>query len=177
MNSRVIRTKRALRSALFLLLETTSMEHISVSALCRTAHVTRKTFYTHYDTVVDVFEDFQEDTAMAVQAALERGTMNADRLLTTFDQILMVNFTAFRYLCLQTPEPQLVTDLKNMLFETFSDQLVAGTPTGPQQLILHSTADTVVNSYIYWFRNPDTLTYQDVVATNTTLLNATSSCL
>lgn len=177
MNPRVLRTKHALRTALFSLLESTSIDRISISALCRSANVTRKTFYTHYDTVTDVFEDYQEDMALAVQDALDRGTMDAGRLLTTFDHILMGNFAAFRYLCLQVPEAPLVTNLKGMLFETFGHQLVAGTPTGPQQLILHSAADTVVNSYIYWFRHPDVLTYKDVVATNTRLLDTLSACL
>ncbi len=172
MNARVIKTKAALRQALFTMLETTPIEKISVAALCRQANITRKTFYTHYDHVADVFEDYQEDMALQVQTSLADGTMDATRLLKVFDRILMANFAFFRYLCRQMPQADLITALKTMLEETFAAQLIPGEATGRQRLLLHLVASGAVDSYVYWFQHPDLVDYDTVIATNTKLLSA-----
>ncbi|RUS45579.1 TetR/AcrR family transcriptional regulator [Cohnella sp. AR92] len=54
---RVIKTKKALHTALLALLKKQSLESISVSALCSQASVTRGTFYLHYKDVAGLFDE------------------------------------------------------------------------------------------------------------------------
>lgn len=54
---RVVRTKRSLRQAFFELLVTTPYQKITITALANKADIDRKTFYTHYASIDDLFQD------------------------------------------------------------------------------------------------------------------------
>lgn len=58
-DSRIIKTKQALFRALACLLETEEFERITVSDIVREAHVTRKTFYNHYQDKIDMVQEYQ----------------------------------------------------------------------------------------------------------------------
>lgn len=173
MDERVKKTRAAFRQALFALLDHQAIDTISVSALCRQAGVTRRTFYIHYDRVSDIFEDYQDDMAKQVTHAMRAGKMNPDSLLTIFDQILMANFKAFRYLCHHPQQSDLIPQLTQMLVVTFASQLIAGKPTASQQLILQYAASGLINAYVYWFDHEATIDYATVVKTNRQLLAST----
>lgn len=54
---RIIRTQRAIRNALFSLPTTTDYDKITITALADQAKIDRKTFYTHYASIDELFED------------------------------------------------------------------------------------------------------------------------
>jgi len=66
LDERVRKTKQALTTALFKLLATQPIDTITVTALCRTAHINRRTFYSHYEHVTDIFDDYQIILAKSV---------------------------------------------------------------------------------------------------------------
>ncbi|MBR5015490.1 MAG: TetR/AcrR family transcriptional regulator [Clostridia bacterium] len=61
MDRRVARTRRNIYLAFFSLLQKKTMDEITVTELAALADVDRKTFYSHYQTVQDVFEEFKSD--------------------------------------------------------------------------------------------------------------------
>lgn len=63
---RVQRTKKALRRALFELLETCDYDSITISALAREAGVDRKTFYTHYRSIDDLVDEILLEQARLI---------------------------------------------------------------------------------------------------------------
>ena len=62
-NQRVALTKRLLREALFRLLQTESLNKITITRLCREADVNRATFYHHYTAPRDVLLEAATDMA------------------------------------------------------------------------------------------------------------------
>lgn len=60
MDRRVKRTKHNIYSAFFQLLKTKSMDEISITELSALADIDRRTFYKHYDTVIDVYNEFKQ---------------------------------------------------------------------------------------------------------------------
>lgn len=58
---RTRRTKRALKTALNKLLETETVEKISVTDICELAEVNRVTFYTHYNDKYELIEELLDD--------------------------------------------------------------------------------------------------------------------
>ena len=58
---RVIKTKQILKKALLQQLETTPLEKMKIAELCREASVSRGTFYLHYETIGDLFEEYYAD--------------------------------------------------------------------------------------------------------------------
>ena len=56
-DSRIIKTKNSLFSALASLLETEKFSKINISSLTRAANIDRKTFYLHYRSIGDMLDD------------------------------------------------------------------------------------------------------------------------
>lgn len=60
-DKRLVRTKKAIISALMQLLTEKDLSEITVTELAKNAGINRKTFYLHYDRVEDIIEDFGTD--------------------------------------------------------------------------------------------------------------------
>lgn len=71
---RVIKTKKNLKTALNQLLDEKSLDKINVSELCRTAGITRKTFYLHYENIAVYFEKIIEDLLDEIESAMKKTT-------------------------------------------------------------------------------------------------------
>jgi len=59
MNQRVMLTKRLLKDSLLSLLESRSIDAISIKELCLSAGINRSTFYAHYDSVRSVLAEIE----------------------------------------------------------------------------------------------------------------------
>lgn len=57
---RIVKTKRCIFKAMVSLLETQKFEDLTISDLCRVAMINRKTFYSHYNSLSDAFNDMQK---------------------------------------------------------------------------------------------------------------------
>ena len=67
MDRRVIRTKKAIRSALFKLMESKDISSITISELTALANVNRRTFYTHYSNITDILDETEAEIVEALQ--------------------------------------------------------------------------------------------------------------
>ena len=65
-DKRVIRTKKAIKSALFKLLESKDISVITISELTSVANVNRRTFYTHYRSITDILDEIENDLVAAL---------------------------------------------------------------------------------------------------------------
>ena len=142
---RVARTKKNIYIAFFSLLQKKAMDDITVSELAREADVDRKTFYSHYQTVQDVFVEFKQtlyDRLMEVldecekrgasnQAKLDAGeTLERAKDIAPFDflhfydsmnSIMVDNFAFFEKLSKETSFMFLKNDFKNVLKQALLD--------------------------------------------------------
>lgn len=60
---RVLLTKRLLKDALITLMRKEPLHSISIKKICETADVNRSTFYHHYDTQFDLYDDILSDVS------------------------------------------------------------------------------------------------------------------
>lgn len=60
---RVRHTKQLLKEALLRLLQTKTIDKVTVTELCKTAHINRNTFYSHYRTPMDLLVEVEESFA------------------------------------------------------------------------------------------------------------------
>lgn len=58
-DKRVIRTKKAIKNALFKLMEKKDFSVVTISELSAAAGVNRRTFYTHYHTITEVLDEIE----------------------------------------------------------------------------------------------------------------------
>ncbi len=71
MDKRVIRTKKAIRNALFSLMEGKTIDDISISELTANANVNRRTFYTHYRNITDILEEIEAELVRELTSMLD----------------------------------------------------------------------------------------------------------
>ncbi len=70
-DKRVVRTKKAIKSALFRIMESKALNEITISELTAAANVNRRTFYTHYHNLTDILEEIETDLVAELKALLE----------------------------------------------------------------------------------------------------------
>lgn len=70
-DKRVVRTKKAIKAALFKLMETKALGDITISELTAAANVNRRTFYTHYHNLTDILEEIEADLVTELRTLLE----------------------------------------------------------------------------------------------------------
>lgn len=87
---RLLKTKKAIVSALIELLTIKSISDITVTELTSRAKINRKTFYLHYDKIEDIISDFSDDLYIFSQRILldaaKKSKENAD-IKTLFSYI------------------------------------------------------------------------------------------
>lgn len=70
---RIVKTKKAIRSALFELMSEKELSKITISEICVRAKINRKTFYSHYHSPADVIEELENEVLNEFSAILRRG--------------------------------------------------------------------------------------------------------
>lgn len=69
---RVVKTKEAVRNALFSLMSEKRIEKITISEVCARAKINRKTFYSHYREISDVIEELENEVLAEFSEILRR---------------------------------------------------------------------------------------------------------
>lgn len=69
-NQRIVVTKRMLKEALLKLMETKSIQKISVTELCKASGINRVTFYNHYTTPADLLTEIADDMVKDILSLL-----------------------------------------------------------------------------------------------------------
>lgn len=79
-------TLRAIRCALYELMEEHPLEKIPVTRLCRLADVNRGTFYHYYRDVFDLYEQLEEEFLSAMRAILSAPDADINALLALMEE-------------------------------------------------------------------------------------------
>ena len=66
---RPAKTKKAIRLALFQLLDKKDLKKITITELTKQANISRKTFYIHYEKIGDVLDEFEQELIHAFNLA------------------------------------------------------------------------------------------------------------
>lgn len=78
MDQRIEKTKNRLKNALLELLQGNDISNISVTLLCKRAHVNRNTFYSHYNHVKEVLDEMHEIHEAEIIKAIEESAPTND---------------------------------------------------------------------------------------------------
>lgn len=88
-NRRVQMTKRILKETLLELLEKTDISRISVRTLCEGANVNRSTFYKHYSSQYEIYDEMQQDFLLQIEKCFQ--CSNGERL--SYEEALIKKLT------------------------------------------------------------------------------------
>ena len=119
-DKRVVRTKKAIKEALFRIMEEKDISSISISQLTAEANVNRRTFYTHYRNLTDILNEIESDLVAALKELVdqfdendvEKSTYN---LFLGRDKLISVDFESYFHLVRVDMRGMLMLRLKNVL--------------------------------------------------------------
>lgn len=75
---RILKTKRAIRSALAQILSTKELTEITVKEIADAADINRKTFYTYYRDVYQIIDEIENELVHAFDSILKKLDLKAD---------------------------------------------------------------------------------------------------
>ena len=135
-NQRIAVTRRMLKEGLLHLLETTELEQIRVTELCRVSGVNRATFYRHYTQPENILEEMERELGKGLEAfsALPTQISEAEQYLTAFCTFLMENAPLMRVLIRCKTETVVTNHLEKVcccIVESMAKERPFSCPKGP----------------------------------------------
>ena len=133
-DKRVIRTKKAIRNSLFLLMETKTLDEISISELTAAANINRRTFYTHYRSLTDILDEIEAELVQAMTDMLERFDHNdysssVKTLFIGFNKLVSTEFDTYFHLLKLDTRGILSSRLRNAI-KSSAESLFSSLPVG-----------------------------------------------
>lgn len=187
MDRRVARTKKRIYMAFFELVQKKPISEITVTELAKAADIDRKTFYIHYQTVQDVYDEFRKTVYIQVMDILNeserRGKENQARLeageeiskaqqIAPFDfvyfydslnAIMLENMAFFEKLSKDTTFMFMKNDFKNILKEALLDKYPEWPGTSPYELNLYAEfiASGAIGMWCTWLSHKQPVTIEE----------------
>ena len=153
-NDRRFRRNKALLQRAFL---DAVVEHgyqgLTVSEITRRADLDRMTFYGHYETIDDVFQEFVDDMEREIsQAIAQEPNFDVDSLFSLLNTLMYREIAFFRHVAQSPTGPDFQTAFKNTIARLLRvDHGAAGELTSRQQAIVcDQIAVCIVYSYLDW---------------------------
>ena len=94
MDKRVLRTKKLIEEAYLSLISDTPIEKITPTELCRRADINRNTFYAHYKTTAEVYENIEDSFIEEVTAYLHNSESPVDTIVKLCEMMRANNSVA-----------------------------------------------------------------------------------
>lgn len=158
MDKRVMKTRRAIHSAMTRLLAEKPIEEITVTELSEKAEINRKTFYSYYSNVYMVAEEMEDEIVERFEETLRR--IDFEELLqdpqTTFNTLArLITSDLDLYETILTNRNQIlflqkiVTTLKQRIKTLYLDK--GGKKSEMQEYLLEYIISGLVSVYQKWF--------------------------
>lgn len=176
-DKRVVRTEKAMRAALFKLLQERDYEKITVSALAREAGIDRKTFYLHYGSVDDLARSILRERTRALVGTLvaslededaggKSGSLKIAQLITAFCDEMSADASRLRSQLRHIPLDMFLDNMPELLTEAFVEdgRIVSNMPDEYKLLCASFVSGGILAAYRRWVMDVDARASVDQVA-------------
>lgn len=157
-DKRVIRTKRAIKTALFELMKSKDISSITISELTACANVNRRTFYTHYKSIDDIFEEIENELVVALMKILARidridYQKGLYQLFLDFHNLISVDFDYYFSVIRIDVRGVLLTRLKAALMQAYEKRSISTEcpDDALSRMAFAFIAGGFMNSYVEWY--------------------------
>lgn len=166
-DKRVVRTKNAIKSALFKLMESKDISAITISELTALANVNRRTFYTHYRNLTDILDEIEGELISAMNELGEKfdsrdAQKSTYELFVGLDRLISVDFDYYFRLVRMDMRGMLVSRLKNVIKTTEEEvfKQITAEHGDDAAAIAAFVAGGFFNVYLDWHNNPRDLSLE-----------------
>ena len=159
----VIRTKKAIKSALFKILETKDLSAVTITELTKKANINRRTFYTHYRNITDILNDVEGDLVAALTKLLQRFDANDYKagiydLFMGLNDLITVDFDFYFHLVRVDMRGPLMSRLKNVIKSTTDkvlEKICPSTDIEHIEILSSFIVGGLFNTYLDWHNRED----------------------
>lgn len=168
LDRRIRKTKKALRNSLFHLLETKSVNQITVTELTTNADVNRSTFYLYYNDVFDMFEKTQNDIFNVVNDSVIKcvsGFNEAEDFVSYLSAILDVckeNYELSRFVARNGFNNQLADRIKLAVRSVVPDSAKEFSKPDPRYYMTSFALSAMIATILEWMNDGMTIPSEDM---------------
>lgn len=156
-DKRVIRTKKAIRAALFKLLETKDLSAVTITELTQKANVNRRTFYTHYKNITEILKEIEGELEESLKLLIQQFDISdyresTYRLFIGLNELITNEFEFYFHLVRSDMRGTLTTKLKNVVRCTAEKALEQYCSKNSEEFKMISSfiVGGFINAYLEW---------------------------
>ena len=171
-DKRIVRTKTNIKNAFLDLAQNKKLDDITVSELTTHAKVNRSTFYLHYDSVMSVLIDIENEIAGKIAANLDTFNIN-DIYGSTYKTLAKLSAaldgipSLKKCIAFSENSQHIIVKLKQILTEKATAAVLSDFPALKEDDIKYPitfAAAGIIESYIKWVRTEDTKPMEVLIA-------------
>ena len=171
-DKRIIKTRTNIKNALLELAQSKRLEDITVSELTSKASVNRSTFYLHYDSVLNVLDDIENEIAEKIVASLDTIDIN-DIYGSTYNILFNLTSTLDGIPCLKKciflsdNSPNIIQKLKQIFMEKMTDAVLSEFPNLTESDVkypLTFASSGIIESYLKWVKTDDGTSIDNLIS-------------
>ncbi len=180
-DKRVIKTKKAIKTALIDIMSKKELADITVSELARKAVINRKTFYSHYPNVQAVFADIEDEMINdAKNLIIQHKTENTAQpsiALRAYCNQMNSNF-AFYHSISMLNSPTLIEKHKKLLINMVLHDLIKNLNCSKEKkiLIMEFIAGGLLSMSTKWYKSNMKLSYEEMISITAEITNNITKC-
>jgi len=166
---RIGKTQKSIRDALINLLEEKDISKITIKELADNANINRKTFYMHYSSIYDIFDQIENETIEKFLLILEKydffhDQFNEHAFFTSLNDVINENFDFYKKLIRANSYNFLLIKVKNILKDTLIERFYKKLNNDKEVLDLYAefTASGIMSMYIEWFNLDSNISLEDL---------------
>lgn len=168
---RILKTKRAMRNAVWALMKEKNLSEITITELCQKAEVNRKTFYIHYNTPFDVFNEgidlfISEFEKQAEKIPVSENILSSKAVFFLLKPLIDTD-REIRSIILSPNSNFLFEKLVEVLTETFCKKMsqaknYSQITKNKRNIIARLLSGSLVTIYYGYARNPDEMSIEEI---------------
>ena len=173
---RVIKSKKALRDALFSLLDTKPINKITIKEVAEAANVNRKTFYSHYNSIEDIVNEAENELVQSIKSYLQSCFIEEYGLSPIhFVRLINAIYTSNPKFCENLVSVHNYHFLAGKIKTIFKEELIKSINPSPEMMNAVSFRieyfiSGVSGVYIEWIRAGKPCTFEELTAIINTVL-------
>jgi AcrR family transcriptional regulator len=166
---RIEKTQQSIRQALISLLSVKGRSQITVKELSEIANINRKTFYSHYANIDDVFDVLEDEILDKLLFILERydffdSTLDIHSLFNSLNEVIYEDFDLYEKLVHSESHDFLLIKVKQVLKSTISDKYASKYLHETEMFNFYTEyiASGIMSLYIEWFKSDKSVSLEQL---------------
>ena len=166
---RIGKTKKSIRDAIISLLEEKDISQITVKELAERANINRKTFYMHYTSIKEVFNEIEDEFIEKLLGILNKHNFTQAQLdhyafFSSLSSLINEDFDFYQKLARVNSYDFLFVKIKQILKDKIVEELSEKLNANHEMLNLYAEfgASGIISMYNEWFNMDSNISLEDL---------------